>query len=757
MRWLILIGAALVNTTLWANDCSNPFIISSFPYSYSGTSCGAGNDFPEPICQQTGWGASEDIVFQVDFIEGATYIINASVGSGNLGVFIYNVCNPADACQTSITVVGSTLTNYCYTASVTGTHYIVIDRDVTGCSSVSFSIDIDVTPPTEYSMFNGTINACSGTLFDPRGRCDYENNELSRTLLCPSVAGQCVQLDFVNFNTESGFDELAVYESDATGCTRGLINTYSGNLGAFSVQATGTIGNCLYLEFTSDGSITAPGFEANISCVPCSSGPLTGNSVNMQNGRWIVNCGSSANFYDSGGPGADYANSEDYTLVICPNTPGQYVQVTFNSFNVENNFDFLYIYNGSGGSCGTCLGSYTGTNSPGTITSYASDGCLTFRFTSDGSVTAPGWSATVTCVSTPGPEPVNDGYLCSDPYCATITAPYTFQAQNSACGSSFEFPACTGCGAFNYADAPYFIVFTIATGGTLVFDITPNPNVDIDFALWRIPSNYDCSDLGPPIRASWDLPPSYTIGLSTTETDLCECASGNGYVAAVNVSAGESYLLLIDDFAGVTNNPQNITVDFSGSTATFGSTPSECPTPLPIALLADVAEEEQGNKIRWGILLGEYEQQPHQMRIVLVQDPEGIKEEILYEQSLYTTTHGTFLHPTQLPGNYTYRLELFNRSLGELMGSKLLTLRRGNKTPWYLHFNPTKRTLTLNAPSNITRVELIDMVGRIVYFWENVEQQRTTLNIPKTISAGMYSVNVYAEDYSRFTKKVAIR
>lgn len=105
-------------------------------------------------------------------------------------------------------------------------------------------------------------------------------------------------------------------------------------------------------------------------------------------------------FFDSGGAGADYASSETKTFTICPSTAGASVSVLFNSFDTESGFDFLAVFNGNSTAAPPFAGSpYSGTGiATGTVfTSTAANGCLTFQFTSDGSVTHAGWQAEVRC------------------------------------------------------------------------------------------------------------------------------------------------------------------------------------------------------------------------------------------------------------------------------------------------------------------------------------------------------------------------
>lgn len=115
--------------------------------------------------------------------------------------------------------------------------------------------------------------------------------------------------------------------------------------------------------------------------------------ITMQNGS-IETC--NALFYDSGGENGNYGNNLDYTMTFYPSTEGAKVSVAFSQFNVESNYDYLYIYDGISTSA-TQIGQYSGTTSPGTVTATNADGALTFRFTSDRSVNKTGWVATVSC------------------------------------------------------------------------------------------------------------------------------------------------------------------------------------------------------------------------------------------------------------------------------------------------------------------------------------------------------------------------
>lgn len=105
---------------------------------------------------------------------------------------------------------------------------------------------------------------------------------------------------------------------------------------------------------------------------------------------------ATGSFFDSGGASANYADDERSVWVISP-AGASYVTIDFTSFSLENTWDYMYIYDGNS-VWSTQIGYYTGTTSPGTITS--SGGSITIEFRSDCATTAVGWAATWTSSGT---------------------------------------------------------------------------------------------------------------------------------------------------------------------------------------------------------------------------------------------------------------------------------------------------------------------------------------------------------------------
>jgi len=107
----------------------------------------------------------------------------------------------------------------------------------------------------------------------------------------------------------------------------------------------------------------------------------------------VVPC--SDTIWDMGGPSRNYYDSENYTTTISPDAATS-VSLTFSQFDVELNYDTLFIYDGPNATA-PLIGAYTGTNSPGTVVS--SGGSISYRFKSDGATTRPGFTAIWNCTS----------------------------------------------------------------------------------------------------------------------------------------------------------------------------------------------------------------------------------------------------------------------------------------------------------------------------------------------------------------------
>ncbi|MFN5381085.1 MAG: CUB domain-containing protein [Bacteroidota bacterium] len=198
-----------------------------------------------------------------------------------------------------------------------------------------------------------------------------------------------------------------------------------------------------------------------------------GQNFNMGNLGTINNaCGGT--FYDAGGPGSNYTSNQNFTATFCA-PPGQYISFDFTQFSTELNYDYLDIYNGAS-TASTLIGSYSGNNGPGTVTSTIG-GCLTFEFSSDGIFNYSGWVASITCSTTP-PSTGNDCSSAS-PFCT---------------GAVYTFPNNTGVASLGTINClittpnPVWYYMQIQNGGNLDINIAQTNGggngIDVDFNLW---------------------------------------------------------------------------------------------------------------------------------------------------------------------------------------------------------------------------------------------------------------------------------
>lgn len=136
--------------------------------------------------------------------------------------------------------------------------------------------------------------------------------------------------------------------------------------------------------------------------------PIFGQQFSITAGS-IVACAGVLE--DSGGPAADYGNSENFTVVICPDNPGdgislQWLVADLSTAGPNNTQDRLLIWDGDNTGA-TPLGDYTGTSLQGLIvsaTTFNTTGCLTVRFISNGTGTG-NFAASITCF-TPCERPI---------------------------------------------------------------------------------------------------------------------------------------------------------------------------------------------------------------------------------------------------------------------------------------------------------------------------------------------------------------
>ncbi|MES2800185.1 MAG: PKD domain-containing protein [Bacteroidota bacterium] len=291
-------------------------------------------------------------------------------------------------------------------------------------------------------------------------------------------------------------------------------------------------------------------------------------NYNIANGS-ISAC--SGNFYDSGGNGGTYGNSQNFVYTICPPTAGSKVMVNFTMFDIENSWDLLTIYDGNSTGAPT-LGTYTGTTGPGLVSATAGNasGCLTFVFTSDGSVTYSGWAGAISC-TTPCTT-INSGIASTTPAAsagvvrlcqgqavsvsATAatggTGPYTYSwnwgdgtANSAGINASHSYAssgsyiislvatAANGC----TTTTAYQVNIQVSTTPVIATNAAPNPiclgqSANLSANVTMTPFLPNCT---PPVSGTTFLPDGSGVSYSTSINVNCFNA-GQTITSAANIS-----------------------------------------------------------------------------------------------------------------------------------------------------------------------------------------------------------------------------
>lgn len=109
---------------------------------------------------------------------------------------------------------------------------------------------------------------------------------------------------------------------------------------------------------------------------------------------------SNLTFYDTGGATGDYEDNQTIYRIITPSIPNNKITLTFTQFSLEQDYDYLYVYDGNSVNATSFNpDGYTGTTIPGPFTSTAADGSLTVKFYSDGGVIDQGFTAHTACTA----------------------------------------------------------------------------------------------------------------------------------------------------------------------------------------------------------------------------------------------------------------------------------------------------------------------------------------------------------------------
>ncbi len=189
------------------------------------------------------------------------------------------------------------------------------------------------------------------------------------------------------------------------------------------------------------------------------------------------------------------------------------------------------------------------------------------------------------------PDPVGGACKLSPLNCQDakmICSDATFSGNSDDFGTQELNVANQGCLSTEHQSSWYY--FQPNTPGNMQISLNPTAGIDYDFAIWQ---TNNCAALGAPLRCSFSAMAGST-GLAIGSGDVSEGAGGDGWVNEIALIAGQTYIMLIDNF---TTDNTSFNIDF---TLTGGATLDCTPTPLPIELSNFKGEiEDDYNFISW--------------------------------------------------------------------------------------------------------------------------------------------------------------
>lgn len=236
------------------------------------------------------------------------------------------------------------------------------------------------------TMSDTLIQKCNTLFTDPGGVGNYPANSTTTTVFqSPSLRDQ-IQIDFTSFDLSIG-DTLYVYNGTSVNENQRIGTFHQGGTPP-SLFSNGNT-RALTLHFVSDAVGTASGWEGKTTCVE-------GRSIKMFNNARISVCDA---FFEDQGGDKNYADNLEQETTFLPNTEGDKVRINFGQFHVEEEFDYLNIYDGTS-TAAPRIGTYTGKiDNFFQVTATNPEGALTLRFVSDGSGNESGWRSLVECIT----------------------------------------------------------------------------------------------------------------------------------------------------------------------------------------------------------------------------------------------------------------------------------------------------------------------------------------------------------------------
>ena len=212
-----------------------------------------------------------------------------------------------------------------------------------------------------FTFQNRHVHGFDGSrIFD--GQFFFFGQDIDCRKLIDVPGADFVTLTFTEFNTESGYDKVYVYDGSSTSAP--LLGSFSGSSIPGPLTSSG---GTMLVHFTSDGSVTESGWSAGYE-----SGELLPYCLHETST-------DASGMVDDNSDVDDYLNDADCQKLIQPDNT-EFITLTFTEFNLEDGNDIVQVFDGATSSAPS-LGSFTGTTLPGELVSTGPAMFITFTTT----------------------------------------------------------------------------------------------------------------------------------------------------------------------------------------------------------------------------------------------------------------------------------------------------------------------------------------------------------------------------------------
>ncbi|SEH33191.1 M12 family metallo-peptidase [Chryseobacterium culicis] len=331
--------------------------------------------------------------------------------------------NPA---TTSIAYVNSLCTSYKYSYCGMNLNYQNVPTYSWNIEVMTHELGHNLGSPHTHSCFwNGNNTAIDGC--GPASG----NNEGCTAALPPAGGGTimsyCHLVSSVGINFANGFgvqpgtlirntvDSKGCLGTNCTAsCPASISNFTVSNITQNSASATFTDAASTSWKYKlttssgtsiSSGNATSPSFNFTnlqpatyyrLNVGTDCSGPnaFQLSQLFLTDGAWC----DGTQFVDTGGSTGQYKDNEELVKTFYPSS-GSAMTMTFTEFDLEQGYDFMYVYNGPSASSPLFANgnNLSGSTLPGPFTSTDPSGAITVKFVSDGGVTGNGWNVNFSC------------------------------------------------------------------------------------------------------------------------------------------------------------------------------------------------------------------------------------------------------------------------------------------------------------------------------------------------------------------------